>query len=217
MHPSWKEVLATEFQKPYFQALEDFVKQEYEQNVCYPAYSEIFSAFQLTPFNNIKVVILGQDPYIGPNQAHGLCFSVQEGVPAPPSLKNIFREIQDDLGIPIPQSGNLIRWAEQGVLLLNAVLTVRAGVTGSHQRKGWEKFTDAVLHEISDKNDGVIFMLWGGEAKKRAKNIDASRHIILESGHPSPLSANRGYWFGNKHFSLANTYLEKSGRKPIDW
>lgn len=217
MHPSWKRVLSDEFKKDYFQELMDFVQAEYETTLCFPPYPQIFSAFRHTPFNEVKVIILGQDPYHGPNQSHGLCFSVGEGVKMPPSLRNIFREINEDLDIGIPESGNLTRWADQGVLLLNTVLTVRAHQAGSHQRKGWEKFTDAVMRKLSSEREDLIFMLWGGPAQKREKNIDESRHLILRSGHPSPLAANRGYWFGNKHFSLANQHLRETGRTPIEW
>lgn len=217
MHPSWKQVLTDEFEKEYFKDLMEFVEQEYEKGVCFPPFPQIFTAFQHTPFNEVKVVILGQDPYHGPKQSHGLCFSVGEGVKIPPSLRNIFREINEDLAVQIPESGNLTRWADQGVLLLNTVLTVRAHEAGSHQRKGWEKFTDAVMKKLSAERNDLIFMLWGGPAKKREKNIETSKHLILQSGHPSPLAANRGYWFGNKHFSLANEYLIKTGRTPIKW
>lgn len=217
MHPSWKQVLTNEFQKDYFKDLMDFVEQEYETRICFPPFSQIFSAFQHTPFEEVKVVILGQDPYHGPGQSHGLCFSVQDQVSVPPSLRNIFREINEDVASQIPESGNLTRWADQGVLLLNTVLTVRAHEAGSHQRKGWEKFTDAVMKKLSAEREDLIFMLWGGPARKRKKNIDSSKHLILQSGHPSPLAANRGYWFGNKHFSQANEYLIKTGRTPIRW
>lgn len=213
----WKEVLFEEFEKPYFMDLMEFVKNEYAVQPCYPTENEIFSAFNCTPFTDIKVVIIGQDPYHGPNQAHGLCFSVNETVKMPPSLVNIFKEIRADIGTPIPINGNLQRWAEQGVFLLNATLSVRAHQPGSHQKNGWEKFTDAVIKKISEEREGVVFMLWGGPAKKKEKIIDGSKHLILTSGHPSPLSANRGHWFGNKHFSAANDYLIKNGVKPIIW
>lgn len=217
MHPSWKRVLKDEFEKPYFSELMDFVEEEYKTTLCFPPLPQIFSAFENTPFDEVKVVILGQDPYHGPNQSHGLCFSVSEKVSIPPSLRNIFTEINQDLGVAIPPTGNLTRWAVQGVLLLNTVLTVRAHQAGSHQRKGWEKFTDAVVNHLSSEREDLIFMLWGGPAKKREKNIDQSKHLILRSGHPSPLAANRGYWFGNKHFSKANEYLRKTGRTPVMW
>ncbi len=214
---SWNEVLKEEFEKEYFQELTNFVKEEYNNHRCFPEGQDIFAAFDQSGFENTKVVILGQDPYHGPGQAHGLCFSVNEGVTTPPSLINIFREIEQDLGKPVPASGNLERWARQGVLLLNATLTVRAHQAGSHQKKGWESFTDRVIEIISEEKENVVFMLWGGYAKKKAKKIDASKHLILTSGHPSPLSANRGYWFGNKHFSQANEYLKAQGKEPVDW
>ncbi|WP_373056257.1 uracil-DNA glycosylase [Zunongwangia sp. H14] len=217
IHPSWKRELEQEFEKPYFQNLVAFVKDEYANYKCFPAGKNIFSAFEYSTFENTKVVILGQDPYHGVNQAHGLCFSVKENVAVPPSLVNIFREIEDDLGKPVPDNGNLERWAKQGVLLLNATLTVRAHQAGSHQNKGWEQFTDRVIEFISADKENVVFLLWGGYAKKKAKKIDASKHLILTSGHPSPLSANRGYWFGNKHFSKTNEYLKDKGKQPIDW
>ena len=206
-----------EFEKEYFQKLIDFVKQEYQTHTCFPKGKQIFSAFDFCPIENLKVVLLGQDPYHGDNQANGLCFSVNDGIAHPPSLVNIFREIETDLGIPYPQSGNLERWAKQGVLLLNATLTVRKGEAGSHQNRGWETFTDAVIKIISQNCNRVVFLLWGGYAKKKASLIDASKHCILSSGHPSPLSANRGYWFGNKHFSQVNTYLKSIDKTPIVW
>ncbi len=215
--PSWKTHLATEFEKPYFEQLIAFVKQEYQTEVCYPDTQAIFAAFEHCSFEEVKVVIIGQDPYHGPGQANGLCFSVNDGVPMPPSLINIFKEIEADLGKPFPDSGNLERWAQQGVLLLNATLTVRAHTAGSHQKKGWEQFTDAVIRLISEKKEGVVFMLWGGYAKKKGAKIDPSRHEVLANGHPSPLSANRGYWFGNKHFSKANVFIQKQGQAPIAW
>lgn len=217
IHISWKERLQTEFEKPYFLALTEFVKNEYAQHTCYPKGSDIFSAFDHCPFDKTKVVIIGQDPYHGPDQANGLCFSVKDGIPHPPSLINIFKEIEADIGVPYPKSGNLERWADQGVLLLNATLTVRAHQAGSHQKKGWETFTDAVIKTISDEKEGVVFLLWGGFAKKKAVLIDKNRHHILTSGHPSPLSANRGYWFGNKHFSMTNEILVKNGESPVNW
>ena len=214
---SWKQVLKDEFEKPYFQDLIAFVKNEYATHTCFPPENKVFSAFDNTAFDEVKVVIIGQDPYHGPNQSHGLCFSVGENVKVPPSLKNIFEEIRTDLGAPIPENGNLERWANQGVLLLNATLTVRAHQAGSHQNKGWEKFTDSVIQKLSEEREGLIFMLWGGPAKKKGKKIDESKHLILSSGHPSPLAANRGYWFGNKHFSKANDYLKANGKTPISW
>ncbi|NJX16307.1 uracil-DNA glycosylase [Tamlana crocina] len=217
IHESWKPYLQEEFSKPYFNNLAEFVKAEYRQHQCFPPGSEIFNAFNHCHFNDVKVVIIGQDPYHGPGQANGLCFSVADGVSHPPSLINIFKEIETDLGAPYPTSGNLERWAKQGVLLLNATLTVRAHQAGSHQNKGWETFTDAVIKLISSEKENVVFLLWGGFAKKKAKLIDAKKHNILNSGHPSPLSANRGYWFGNKHFSLANQYLESKGKAKVNW
>ncbi|MDT0641849.1 uracil-DNA glycosylase [Zunongwangia sp. F363] len=217
IHPRWKKELDEEFEKPYFQNLAAFVKDEYANHKCFPAGKNIFAAFEYSTFENTKVVILGQDPYHGVNQAHGLCFSVKENVAVPPSLINIFREIENDLGKPVPDTGNLERWAKQGVLLLNATLTVRAHQAGSHQNKGWEQFTDRVIEIISAEKENVVFLLWGGYAKRKAKKIDASKHLILTSGHPSPLSANRGYWFGNKHFSKTNEYLKSKGEEPIDW
>ncbi|TBW29228.1 uracil-DNA glycosylase [Gramella sp. KN1008] len=217
IHPSWKKELEPEFEKDYFQNLTDFVKKEYTENKCFPPGNEIFAAFDHSNFDDTRVVILGQDPYHGPGQANGLCFSVKDGIAFPPSLLNIFKEIENDLGKPLPQTGNLERWADQGVLLLNATLSVRAHQAGSHQNKGWEIFTDEVIKTISSDKEHVVFMLWGGYAKKKARLIDGSKHLILTSGHPSPLSANRGYWFGNKHFSKANEYLEEKGLKPINW
>jgi uracil-DNA glycosylase len=217
MHPSWKPVLNEEFEKPYFKELIDFVKSEYKTKVCYPKGSQIFSAFDHCHFDEVKVVIIGQDPYHGPNQANGLCFSVNDGIPFPPSLQNIFKEIENDLNIPLPKTGNLERWADQGVFLLNATLTVRQSEAGSHQGKGWEKFTDAVIKQISAEKENVVFLLWGGFAQKKATLIDASKHHILKSGHPSPLSANRGFWFGNKHFSQTNNFLKSKKLKEIEW
>lgn len=217
IHPSWKSVLSEEFEKPYFENLINFVKSEYATHTCYPKGSQIFSAFDHCHFDDVKVVIIGQDPYHGPNQANGLCFSVNDGIPFPPSLQNIFKEISTDLNVPIPPTGNLERWADQGVLLLNATLTVRQSEAGSHQKKGWETFTDAVIKKVSDEKSNVIFLLWGGFAQKKASLIDGSKHLILNSGHPSPLSANRGFWFGNKHFSKANDYLKSLGKQDIHW
>lgn len=217
IHPSWKQHLQEEFDKPYFKKLTEFVNQEYAQHTCYPKYSNIFSAFNHSPFDKTKVVILGQDPYHGPNQANGLCFSVKDGIKHPPSLVNIFKEIEIDLGAIYPESGNLQRWADQGVLLLNATLTVREHEPGSHQKKGWEKFTDVVISKLSDERSDIVFMLWGGFAKKKTKLINSNKHHILTSGHPSPLSANRGYWFGNKHFSMCNNILNDLGNKTIIW
>lgn len=217
IHKSWKEVLQEEFSKPYFEQLVLFVKREYSENICYPKGQQIFSAFNHCPLPEVKVVIIGQDPYHGEGQANGLCFSVHDGIPHPPSLVNIFRELNTDLGVPYPLSGNLERWASQGVLLLNATLTVRANSAGSHQKQGWETFTDAVIKAVSAHCNHVVFMLWGGYAKEKAKLIDPAKHCILTAGHPSPLSANRGYWFGNKHFSQANAYLKANGKNEIIW
>ena len=217
IHSSWEKRLASAFTTPDFEALAHFVKKEYSAHRCYPPGQLIFEAFNACPFEDIKVVLLGQDPYHGPGQAHGLCFSVPEGVKHPPSLINIFKEIEQDLGLAYPESGNLLRWAKQGVFLLNATLTVRAHHAGSHQKQGWEGFTDRVIQTISAENEGVVFLLWGGYAKKKIKLIDNSKHLILSSGHPSPLSANRGYWFGNKHFSQCNDYLKAKGKAAIDW
>ncbi|MDT0651676.1 uracil-DNA glycosylase [Autumnicola edwardsiae] len=215
--PGWKKKLNEEFEKSYFQNLAAFIKGEYENHKCFPAGKNIFAAFDNSGFEETKVVILGQDPYHGIGQAHGLAFSVKEDVQVPPSLKNIFREIETDLGKPVPDNGNLERWAKQGVLLLNATLTVRAHQAGSHQNKGWEQFTDRVIEIVSEEKENVVFLLWGGYARKKAKKIDASKHLILTSGHPSPLSANRGYWFGNKNFSKTNEYLKSKGKEPVDW
>lgn len=214
---SWKEALKDEFEKYYFKNLTDFVKREYRIYQCYPKGSEIFAAFDACSLSDVKVVIIGQDPYHGKNQANGLCFSVHNGVPHPPSLKNIFKEILNDLGVAYPVSGDLTRLANQGVLLLNATLTVRAHEAGSHQQKGWEIFTDEVIKIISVQKQQVVFMLWGGFAQKKIRLINTKKHCVLTTGHPSPLSANRGYWFGNKHFSKANLYLKQNGIKTIDW
>jgi uracil-DNA glycosylase len=217
LEPSWKKELAEELEKPYFKSLTEFVSSEYATRKCYPPKNEIFTAFNECPFEKVEVVIIGQDPYHGAGQAHGLCFSVNDGIAYPPSLRNIFEEIRVDLGKPIPHSGSLHRWARQGVLLLNATLTVNEGMAGSHQSKGWEIFTDAVIKKISDKKQDVVFMLWGGYAKKKGAVVDKKKHLVLESGHPSPLSANRGHWFGNKHFSKANDFLASKDLKKIDW
>jgi len=214
---SWTRVLAPEFEKPYFKQLVDFVKHEYNSGQCYPPKNQIFAAFDQCPFDKVKIVLIGQDPYHGAKQAHGLCFSVNDGVAFPPSLRNIFEEIRQDLGKPVPPTGNLAHWAGQGVLLLNATLSVREGFAGSHQGKGWEIFTDAVIRTVSDHKDHVVFLLWGGYARKKASLIDSRKHLILESGHPSPLSANKGHWFGNRHFSRANQWLAANGEPEIDW
>ena len=213
---SWKSLLTDEFEKDYFIRLTEFVREEYKTKTVYPPAGLIFNAFNLCPFPGVKVVIIGQDPYHGPGQAHGLCFSVRDGVDLPPSLRNIYKEIEMDLGIPVTRSGNLERWAKQGVLLLNATLTVRADLAGSHQKKGWEQFTDAVISKINSEKDSVVFVLWGAYAQKKGESIDRSRHLVMESVHPSPLSASRGF-FGNSHFSKCNTYLKEKGIQPIDW
>lgn len=217
INDSWAERLGNEFAQPYFSQLTDFVRHEYATTTCYPPGRLIFNAFNLCPFDSVKVVIIGQDPYHEAGQAMGLSFSVPDGVAMPPSLQNIFKEIQGDLGIGVPQSGNLTRWAEQGVLLLNATLTVRAHLAGSHQRHGWERFTDAAISRLSEGRDHLVFILWGGYARSKASLIDRSRHLVLESVHPSPLSANRGGWFGNHHFSRCNEYLAGHGMDPINW
>ncbi|MDI1255693.1 MAG: uracil-DNA glycosylase [Flavobacterium sp.] len=214
---SWQADLNLEFEKPYFGALMDFVREEYTNHICYPPESEIFAAFDSCPFDKVKVVIIGQDPYHNAGQANGLCFSVNDGIPMPPSLVNIFKEIEKDLDLPFPKTGNLERWGKQGVLLLNATLTVREHQAGSHQKKGWETFTDAVIRHISDKKENVVFLLWGGFAKKKGARIDRCKHHVLESGHPSPLSANRKFWFGNKHFSKTNNFLKSKGENEIEW
>lgn len=213
---TWKEVLKEEFEKDYFVNLTSFVRQEYKGKTIYPKASNISNAFNLCPFDKIKVVILGQDPYHEPNQAHGLCFSVLDPTPAPPSLKNIFKEINLDLGITPLESGDLTRWASQGVLLLNATLTVEAHKAGSHQGKGWEEFTDSVIFNLANRKSGLVFLLWGSYAQKKGEFIDQTKHLVLKSVHPSPLSAHRGF-FGNHHFSQANNYLIAQGQLPIDW
>lgn len=213
---SWKQQLQEEFERPYFKQLTTFVKSEYASQKIYPPAKLIFNAFDQCPFENVKVVILGQDPYHGPGQAHGLCFSVNDGVDFPPSLRNIFKEIQADTGAPIPKSGNLERWAKQGVLLLNATLTVRAHEAGSHQKKGWEQFTDAVIHLVAETKENVVFILWGNYAISKGEFIDQRKHLVLKSVHPSPLSASRGF-FGNHQFSNANKYLVEHGKENIMW
>jgi uracil-DNA glycosylase len=214
--PSWKKYLSKEFDADYFRQLIDFVRQEYKTQTVYPPGREIFRAFDCADFEDVRVVIIGQDPYHGPGQANGLCFSVRDGVTFPPSLRNIFKEIQNDLGKPIPKSGDLERWAQQGVLLLNATLTVRASAAGSHQNKGWEQFTDAVIKAISVNKTNVVFLLWGAYAQKKGEIIDRNQHLVLMSAHPSPFSADRGF-FGNKHFSKTNEYLKSKGLKEIEW
>jgi uracil-DNA glycosylase len=217
IHESWKPYLQKEFEKPYFKNLVDFVKEEYSNYKCFPPGKQIFNALEYCHFDDVKVVIIGQDPYHGRGQANGLCFSVNDGIKHPPSLINIFKEIENDLGVPYPISGNLSRWAKQGVLLLNATLTVRESNAGSHQGKGWETFTDAIISIISENKSKVVFLLWGNYAKKKKKLIDQNKHHILESGHPSPLSANRGLWFGNRNFSKTNCLLEQALQKPVVW
>ncbi len=213
---SWKEVLADEFEKPYFSLLTSFVRREYQTKQIFPPASLIFNAFNLCPFEKVKVVIIGQDPYHEVGQAHGLCFSVNDGVKFPPSLVNIFKEIERDYGKPIPQSGNLVRWANQGVFLLNATLTVCQGAAGSHQNKGWEEFTDRVIKEISDRKDHVVFLLWGSYAQRKGLVIDEKKHLVLKAVHPSPLSAYRGF-IGCGHFRKANEYLTQNGESAIEW
>lgn len=213
---SWKEQLIDEFDKDYFVKLTDFVRNEYRTKQIFPPAKLIFNAFEHTPFDKVKVVILGQDPYHNDGQAHGLSFSVPDGMPAPPSLVNIFKEINRDTGIPVPRSGNLTRWANQGVLLLNATLTVQAHMAGSHQKKGWEAFTDAAIHKLAEGRENIVFILWGAYAQKKAAFIDANKHLVLRSVHPSPLSAHNGF-FGNNHFSEANKYLKSKGIEPIEW
>ena len=217
IHPHWENILQNTFESVYFKALIDFVKSAYGSAKCFPPGKFIFNAFDLCAPEKTKVVILGQDPYHGPGQAHGLCFSVPAGIPHPPSLINIFKELEKDVQTPYPKSGDLSPWAKQGVLLLNATLTVEAHRAGSHQGKGWEKFTDQVIKLLSDQYENIVFLLWGGYAKQKLKLIDREKHCILTSGHPSPLSANRGYWFGNGHFSKTNDYLAAKGKEPIDW
>ena len=216
MEGSWKQQLSQEFEKPYFKALTDFVRAEYAAYTCYPPGSQIFRAFDLCPFTQVKVVIIGQDPYHEPRQAHGLCFSVADGVAFPPSLQNVFKEIHDDVGAPIPLSGDLSRWARQGVLLLNATLTVRAHQAASHQRRGWERFTDAAVRILSARREHLVFLLWGSYAQQKGAVIDRTRHCVLESPHPSPLSAARGF-FGCNHFRMANEYLVAHGIAPVKW
>ena len=214
--PDWKALLEEEFSKPYFEELTRFVKEEYATRRIYPRGSNIFRAFDKCPFEKLKVVIIGQDPYHGPGQAHGLCFSVDEGVPHPPSLQNIFKEVASDIGTPIPSSGNLDRWAEQGVLLLNSVLTVREHEAASHAGKGWEQFTDAVVRKIAQEKQGVVYLLWGSYAQRKGAMVDPQRNCILKAVHPSPLSAYRGF-LGCKHCSQANDYLISTGQTPINW
>ena len=216
MEPSWKEKLQDEFEKPYFRELIDFVKEEYKNHTVYPPGRLIFNAFNHCSFEEVKVVIIGQDPYHNPEQANGMAFSVAEGARVPPSLKNVYKEVSDEFNKPIPESGSLDRWADQGVLLLNATLTVRANSPGSHQKKGWEAFTDAVIKKVSDEKEHIVFMLWGAYAQKKGSIIDETKHLVLKSAHPSPFAANRGF-FGNNHFIKANEYLKDKGKEPIDW
>ena len=217
IEPTWKERLQGEFEKPYFQALTAAVRQEYAAGTCYPPGRLVFNAFNLCPFDRVKVVIIGQDPYHEPGQAHGLSFSVCDGVPFPPSLQNIFKEVRDDVGSDIPMSGNLTRWAEQGVLLLNATLTVRAHQANSHARLGWQQFTDAAIRALATEREHLVYMLWGGYARGKSYMIDRQRNLVLESVHPSPLSANRGGWFGQHQFSRCNQYLQNNNIEPIKW
>lgn len=217
IEPSWHGLLDDQFQQPYFRLIAEAIRREKAQNITiYPPGPLIFNAFNLTPFDRVKAVLLGQDPYHGPGQAHGLCFSVPDGVPFPPSLQNIFKELQNDLGYPPPRSGNLSSWARQGVLLLNAILTVRANQAASHQHLGWQRFTDSVIRTISEKKQGIVFLLWGRYALEKASLIDASRHFILRAAHPSPLSAANGF-FGCRHFSRTNELLQQQGLEPINW
>ncbi|MBP9711195.1 MAG: uracil-DNA glycosylase [Candidatus Pacebacteria bacterium] len=217
IHPSWQEHLKDEFDQPYFAELAAFVKKEYVDEVIYPPPKHVFRAFDLAPFEEVKVVILGQDPYHGPKQANGLCFAVEEGIRLPPSLQNIFKEIEAEFGEKMKNTGgDLSRWAKQGVLLLNATLTVRAHLAGSHQNKGWEKFTDAAIKALSDEREGLVFILWGNYARQKGAHIERTKHLVLESPHPSPFSAYNGF-FGNGHFKKANEYLESHGKTPIDW
>lgn len=213
---SWKKRLKSEFEKPYFNELVQFVKSEYQNHQIFPPGKKIFSAFDHCAFEDLRVVIIGQDPYHGPGQANGLCFSVSDGISKPPSLLNIFKELKADLGTPVPESGNLERWANQGVLLLNATLTVRAHTAGSHQKKGWEQFTDSVIQLVSEHKEHVVFILWGAYAQRKGEIIDRSKHHVIKSAHPSPFAADRGF-FGSKPFSKTNTYLEEKDRPPIEW
>lgn len=214
---SWQDALCSDIEKPYIKELIGFVDLQYQRAKCYPPKTQIFAAFNTCKFEDVKVVIIGQDPYHGSKQANGLCFSVHNGIKHPPSLINIFKELSADLKFAYPQSGDLSLWANQGVLLLNATLTVEEGKPGSHQKKGWESFTDAVIASISDQKEQVVFMLWGGYAKKKGAKIDRNKHLVLETGHPSPLSANRGFWFGNHHFSKCNLYLKEKRKPEVNW
>lgn len=220
IHPQieegWRSALSSEFDAPYFMFLKEFLLEEKKKYEVYPPGSQIFSAFNHTPFDEVKVVILGQDPYHGKGQAHGLCFSVNDGVARPPSLLNIYKELEQDIGIPISKSGNLEKWAKQGVFLLNAILTVRANLPASHQGKGWETFTDAAIHALSEKKNGIVFLLWGAYAQAKQSLIDTSKHYVLKAAHPSPLAANKGF-FGCRHFSATNKILTSIGKAPVDW
>lgn len=217
LNKDWQTFLQDEFQKDYFLQLVDFVQKQYQIKTCYPDTNQIFNAFNQCPLNQTKVVLLGQDPYHGQGQANGLSFSVNDGIVFPPSLINIFKELEQDLSVPMPISGSLEHWSKQGILLLNATLTVEKGKAGSHQGKGWEIFTDNVIRKLSDQKENLVFLLWGNYAKNKQKLIDANKHLILVSGHPSPMSANRGHWFGNKHFSKTNKYLQDCKLTPIQW
>jgi uracil-DNA glycosylase len=217
LETSWRAALAEEFSKSYFISLKNFVRLAYQTSEVYPSARLIFNALNSCPLSQVRIVILGQDPYHGVGQAHGLSFSVPEGIPHPPSLINIFKELETDIGKVYPKNGSLSSWASQGVLMLNATLTVESGLAGSHQNKGWEQFTDAIIETISTQCNDIVFLLWGNYAKQKGKRIDRDRHLVLTSGHPSPLSANRGLWFGNRHFSKANNYLTSKGKSPVDW
>ena len=212
----WDAILADEFKKPYYLALRQFLKEEYSSKVIYPSMYDIFNAFRYTPYSDVKVVLLGQDPYHGAGQAHGLCFSVKDGVAPPPSLVNLFKELHNDVGCTVPQSGCLTKWAERGVMLLNSVLTVREGAAGSHRGKGWETFTDSVISRLNDRKVPIVFMLWGNYAKSKIPLITSDRHLVLTAAHPSPLSASYGF-FGCRHFSKANDFLVSNGMTPVDW
>ena len=214
---NWQPHLEPEFKNPYFEKLDVFVRAEYVLHHCYPPFIQLFNAFDSCAFEAVKVVIIGQDPYHREGQANGLCFSVNDGMPHPPSLKNIFKELETDLKLPYPSSGDLSSWANQGVLLLNATLSVRENQAGSHQKQGWEKFTNSVIKTLSSERTDLVFLLWGSFAKNKIKFIDTEKHTVLQTGHPSPLSANRGYWFGNKHFSKTNEILNSLGKSPIQW
>ena len=218
LDPSWQSILSDEIQQPYFQDLMETVAEEYRNHTCYPPKELIFAAFNYCSFKDVKVVVIGQDPYHGKGEANGLCFSVNDGVRIPPSLRNIFRELTDDLGaIFMPTSGNLEAWAKQGVLLLNATLSVRKDSPNSHKHLAWSRFTDAVIEKLASEKQQLVFLLWGSFAQKKGNKIDRKQHLVLESGHPSPMSANQGKWFGNKHFSQTNAYLTSKGLQPIDW